>query len=112
MVTMTYPSDQLKYKSCGGSGSSKKTREAALESAECRRHGFILTDKILGTGAYAKVRLARVGERKLERCAKLKEDLKEKGHDMVSKENQLMTIEEKKHYEKVFCVAGRTLFFN
>ena len=96
MVTMTYPPDQRRYRSGGGGGGggrgggaslrtagSKRSREAAAEGAECHRHGFILTDKILGTGAYAKVRLARVGEKKLERCPKLKMDLGEKGHDMV-----------------------------
>ena len=80
MVTMTYKNDQ-KYRASSSSG--KKAREAAQESAECRRHGYTMTDKTLGTGAYAKVRLARVGEKKLEKCAKLKQDLNEKGHDMV-----------------------------
>ncbi|XP_033627221.1 testis-specific serine/threonine-protein kinase 1-like [Asterias rubens] len=78
---MTYKNDQ-KYRASSSSG--KKAREAAQESAECRRHGYTMTDKTLGTGAYAKVRLARVGEKKLEKCAKLKQDLNEKGHDMVA----------------------------
>lgn len=55
----------------------------SLEQTDCRRHGYVLTNKTLGTGAYAKVKLARVTERKLARNSKLREDLRGKGHDMV-----------------------------
>lgn len=55
----------------------------SLEQADCRRHGYALTNKTLGTGAYAKVKLARVTEKKLARNSKLREDLRRKGHDMV-----------------------------
>ncbi|XP_072051740.1 uncharacterized protein [Amphiura filiformis] len=61
-----------------------KSRHQALEAVECRRHGYVLTDKTLGTGAYAKVKLAKVLDKKREKCPKLNADLKEKGHDMVA----------------------------
>ncbi|KAJ8042803.1 Testis-specific serine/threonine-protein kinase 5 [Holothuria leucospilota] len=55
-----------------------------IEQADCRRRGYLLTNKTLGTGAYAKVKLARVTEKKLARNSRLREDLRKKGHDMVA----------------------------
>lgn len=54
-----------------------------LEEFDCERRGYKLTKTVLGTGAYAKVKLAYVMENKLEKDKRLAEDLVEKGHNMV-----------------------------
>ncbi|XP_071946488.1 uncharacterized protein [Antedon mediterranea] len=61
-----------------------KQQYTAIETADCKRHGYVLTDTTLGTGAYAKVKLARVVDRKLERYERLRTDLKDKGHNLVA----------------------------
>ncbi|XP_041453761.1 testis-specific serine/threonine-protein kinase 5-like [Lytechinus variegatus] len=55
-----------------------------IETADCRRHGYILTDKTLGSGTFAKVKLARVMEKKISQTPKLRDDLRTKGHNMVA----------------------------
>ena len=55
-----------------------------LEEIDCERRGYKLTKTVLGTGAYAKVKLAYVMENKLEKDQRLAEDLNEKGHNMVT----------------------------
>nr|XP_006821119.1 PREDICTED: probable serine/threonine-protein kinase MARK-A-like [Saccoglossus kowalevskii] len=57
---------------------------ASTEVEECRRHGYELTDKTLGSGAYAKVKLAYASESKIVRNAKLTNDLSRKGNSMVA----------------------------
>lgn len=54
-----------------------------MEEVDCERRGYKLTKTILGTGAYAKVKLAYVMENKAEKDKRLAEDLTEKGHNMV-----------------------------
>lgn len=54
-----------------------------LEEVDCERRGYKLTKTVLGTGAYAKVKLAYVMENKIEKDKRLAEDLAEKGHNMV-----------------------------
>lgn len=54
-----------------------------LEEVVCERRGYKLTKTVLGIGAYAKVKLAYVMEKKLEKDKRLAEDLVEKGHNMV-----------------------------
>ena len=54
-----------------------------LEEVDCERRGYKLTKTVLGTGAYAKVKLAYVLENKLEKDKRLAEDLVKKGHNMV-----------------------------
>lgn len=54
-----------------------------LEEVDCERRGYKLTKTVLGTGAYAKVKLAYVMETKLEKDKRLAEDLVKKGHNMV-----------------------------
>lgn len=54
-----------------------------LEEVDCERRGYRLTKTVLGTGAYAKVKLAYVMENKVEKDKRLAEDLNEKGHNMV-----------------------------
>ena len=76
---------------------SAKSQHQALETVDCRRHGYVLTDKTLGTGAYAKVKLARVLDKKREKSPKLHADLKEKGHDMVCIGLQVTTYLDKKN---------------
>ncbi|XP_033122125.1 testis-specific serine/threonine-protein kinase 5-like, partial [Anneissia japonica] len=61
-----------------------KQQYIAIETADCKRHGYVLTETTLGTGAYAKVKLARVVEKKLERYERLRTDLKDKGHNLVA----------------------------
>lgn len=69
-----------------------QVREAALvrlgssmtwEEVDCERRGYKLTKTVLGTGAYAKVKLAFVLENKTEKDKRLAEDLAEKRHNMV-----------------------------
>ncbi|XP_054747966.2 testis-specific serine/threonine-protein kinase 5-like [Lytechinus pictus] len=60
------------------------TDHSIIETADCRRHGYILTDKTLGSGTFAKVKLARVMERKISQTPKLRDDLRTKGHNMVA----------------------------
>jgi len=56
-----------------------------VEEVDCDRRGYKLTKTVLGTGAYAKVKLAYVMENKIEKDRRLAEDLHEKGHNMVGK---------------------------
>ena len=56
-----------------------------LDEVDCERRGYKLTKTVLGTGAYAKVKLAYVMESKVERDKRLASDLEEKGHNMVGK---------------------------
>lgn len=56
-----------------------------VEEVDCERRGYKLTKTVLGTGAYAKVKLAYVMENKIEKDRRLAEDLLEKGHNMVGK---------------------------
>ena len=46
--------------------------ELAEEAVECRRHGYILTGKFLGQGAYAKVFLGQAIPEKIQTNYKLK----------------------------------------
>ncbi|RMX53803.1 hypothetical protein pdam_00000305 [Pocillopora damicornis] len=55
-----------------------------LDEVDCERRGYKLTKTVLGTGAYAKVKLAYVMESKVERDKRLASDLEEKGHNMVA----------------------------
>ncbi|XP_070573823.1 serine/threonine-protein kinase MARK2-like [Ptychodera flava] len=57
---------------------------ASTEAEECLRHGYVLSDRTLGSGAYAKVKLAQAMESKFDRNAKLAYDLKKKDHNMVA----------------------------
>ena len=54
-----------------------------MEEVDCERRGYKLTKTILGTGGYAKVKLAYVMEKKIEKDKRLAEDLAEKGHNVV-----------------------------
>ena len=54
-----------------------------LDEVDCERRGYKLTKTVLGTGAYAKVKLAYVMENKIEKDKRLADDLTEKGHNMV-----------------------------
>lgn len=54
-----------------------------MEEVDCERRGYKLTKTILGTGGYAKVKLAHVMEEKIEKDKRLAEDLAEKGHNVV-----------------------------
>ncbi|EDO41348.1 predicted protein, partial [Nematostella vectensis] len=51
---------------------------------ECERRGYKLSKTILGSGAYAKVKLAYVSEPKREKDKRLADDLDSKGHNMVA----------------------------
>ena len=55
-----------------------------LEEIDCERKGYKLTKTVLGSGAYAKVKLACVMESKTEKDKRLEDDLNEKGYNMVS----------------------------
>ena len=55
-----------------------------IEELDCEKRGYKLTKTVLGTGAYAKVKLAYVMESKVEKDKRLSDDLAEKGHNMVS----------------------------
>jgi hypothetical protein len=54
-----------------------------LEEIECERRGYKLTKTILGSGAYAKVKMAYAMESKQEKDKKLANDLHLKGHNIV-----------------------------
>ena len=54
-----------------------------MEERDCERKGYRLTKTVLGSGAYAKVKLAYVVDSKLESDKKLADDLNEKGTTMV-----------------------------
>lgn len=43
-----------------------------LEAAECRRHGYVLSGKFLGQGAYAKVYLGKATDAKINTNMKLR----------------------------------------
>ena len=60
-----------------------------MEEVDCERRGYKLTKTILGTGGYAKVKLAYVMEKKIEKDKRLAEDLAEKGHNVVGNLNVL-----------------------
>ncbi|XP_068680052.1 MAP/microtubule affinity-regulating kinase 4-like [Montipora foliosa] len=55
-----------------------------IEELDCEKRGYKLTKTVLGTGAYAKVKLAYVMESKVEKDKRLSDDLAEKGHNMVA----------------------------
>ncbi|XP_028513638.1 testis-specific serine/threonine-protein kinase 5, partial [Exaiptasia diaphana] len=55
-----------------------------IEEIECERRGYKLTKTILGSGAYAKVKMAYVLESKQEKDKRLAEDLHIKGHNIVA----------------------------
>lgn len=54
-----------------------------LEEIECERRGYKLTKTILGSGAYAKVKMAYAMEIKQEKDKRLADDLRSKGHNIV-----------------------------
>lgn len=54
------------------------------EEFDCERRGYKLTKSCLGTGAYAKVKLAYVTNAKLEKDKRLADELKEKGTNKVT----------------------------
>ena len=54
------------------------------EEFDCERRGYKLTKTCLGTGAYAKVKLAYVTNAKLEKDKRLAEQLKGKGTNKVN----------------------------
>jgi len=54
------------------------------EEFDCERRGYKLTKSCLGTGAYAKVKLAYVTNAKLEKDKRLADELKEKGTNKVA----------------------------
>ena len=60
-------------------GRSKFSR--TTEEVDCERRGYTLTKTTLGSGAYAKVKLAYVNERKKEKNRRLALDLDDKGHN-------------------------------
>ena len=53
------------------------------EEFDCERRGYKLTKTCLGTGAYAKVKLAYVTNAKLEKDKRLADELREKGTNKV-----------------------------
>ncbi|PFX31108.1 NUAK family SNF1-like kinase 1 [Stylophora pistillata] len=55
-----------------------------LEEVDCEKRGYRLTKTVLGTGVYAKVKLAYVMESKVEKDKRLADDLDKKGHNMVA----------------------------
>ncbi|XP_065663777.1 testis-specific serine/threonine-protein kinase 5 isoform X4 [Hydra vulgaris] len=56
----------------------------STEEFDCERRGFNLTKICLGTGAYAKVKLAYVSKEKLENNKRLAEELKDNGTNKVA----------------------------
>ncbi|XP_065682916.1 testis-specific serine/threonine-protein kinase 5 isoform X2 [Hydra vulgaris] len=56
----------------------------STEEFDCERRGFNVTKKCLGTGAYAKVKLAYVSNEKLENDKRLAEELKDNGTNKVA----------------------------
>lgn len=54
------------------------------EEFDCERRGYKLTKNCLGTGAYAKVKLAYVTNAKLEKDKRLADELREKGTNKVA----------------------------
>ena len=63
-------------------GVEKKAKSA--EEYDCDRRGFVLTKTVLGTGAYATVKLAYISNAKLERDRRLATELKIQGTNKVS----------------------------
>ncbi|XP_076850134.1 testis-specific serine/threonine-protein kinase 5-like isoform X2 [Brachyhypopomus gauderio] len=52
--------------------------------AECRQHGYLLSAKKIGTGAFSKVHLGYATPNKISQNYKLASDLKTKNHNMVA----------------------------
>lgn len=67
-----------------------------IEEIECERRGYKLTKTILGSGAYAKVKMAYVLESKKEKNKRLADDLHSKGHNIVRSYDLLWNEKERK----------------
>lgn len=63
-----------------------------IEELDCEKRGYKLTKTVLGSGAYAKVKLAYVTENKVEKEKRLADDLAEKGHNMVGNKKDLVIL--------------------
>ncbi|KAK3710167.1 hypothetical protein QZH41_010564, partial [Actinostola sp. cb2023] len=63
---------------------ANQSSSLTLEEIECERRGYKLTKTILGSGAYAKVKMAYVLESKQEKDKRLADDLHTKGHNIVA----------------------------
>lgn len=63
---------------------SKDRPLKTTEEFDCERRGYKLTKNCLGTGAYAKVKLAYVSNAKLEKDKRLADELREKGTNKVA----------------------------
>lgn len=75
--------NRSKNKSTSSSDVSAEKLPITIEEIDCERRGYKLTDKTLGTGAYAKVKLAYVSVSKKARHPWLKADLDEKEDNRV-----------------------------
>lgn len=73
----------LKYDNVFKEAFAKATSQMTLEEIECERRGYKLTKTILGSGAYAKVKMAYAMEIKQEKNKRLADDLYSKGHNIV-----------------------------
>lgn len=79
-----------KNKSTSSSDVSAEKPPITIEEIDCERRGYKLTDKTLGTGAYAKVKLAYVSPSKRVKHPWLKADLDGKDDNRVIFQNCLL----------------------
>lgn len=73
-----------KNKSASSSDVSSEKPPITIEEIDCERRGYKLTHKTLGTGAYAKVKLAYVSDNKKAKHPFLRTDLDSKNDNRVS----------------------------
>jgi hypothetical protein len=72
-----------KNKSNSSSDVSTEKAPITIEEIDCERRGYKLTHKTLGTGAYAKVKLAYVSQNKKAKHPCLRNDLDSKDDNRV-----------------------------
>ena len=72
-----------KNKSSSSSDVSTEKQPITIEEIDCERRGYKLTHKTLGTGAYAKVKLAYVSQNKKSKHPCLRTDLDNKDDNRV-----------------------------
>ena len=73
-----------KNKSTSSSDVSTEKPLITIEEIDCERRGYKLTNTTLGTGAYAKVKLAYVSANKKAKHSCLRSDLDHKDDNRVS----------------------------
>ena len=74
-----------KNKSTSSSDVSAEKPPITIEEIDCERRGYKLTHKTLGTGAYAKVKLAYVSQNRKAKHPCLRTDLDNKDDNRVSR---------------------------